>query len=389
MQKKLTIGPYLAKNPFLYFYLRCIDFLFSVLNFFYINPKKPHWSPEKILVIQLAHKGDVIIGTSVLPLIKKKYPKASIGILVGSSSKEIIQNHPLINFVHVFDHPKLNRFTSSFIKKLRLSIRQFRQLIQELKKHEYTITIDLSCYYPNSHFLTWASKIPRRIGYKSGGGSPLLTDSIQWNYERKHMSLYHLDLLKCLNISSNRTDYLKNHLPQYTQISFEELKMRYQIKQPFLIFHPYSGNPLKHWTENKWRLLAESFVKSAYTIIFTGGSEKERSSIENLIRGLDNTLNLANNLSFEELKILVLSSSTVVSVDTMIGHLAATYNIPTITLFSGIADPLQWKPSSKKNISLNTPTNCFPCFKKNGCSFMNCIKEISVEDVLEHLKPLL
>ena len=242
MKKKLTTGPYLAKNPYLYLYLKCIDFLFFILKIFKKAPLK-HSPPENILVIQLAHKGDVIIATSVLPLIKEKYPKAKIGMLMGSWSKEIIHNHTLVDFVHIFDHPKLNRSHCSFIKKLILSIRQLSQLIKDLKKHHYDISIDLSCYYPNSHFLTWRSNIPQRIGYQSGGGSPLLTDSLKWTYQRKHMSLYHLDLLKCLDISSNAADYLKSHLPPPSTELFEKLKIQYQLKEPFLIFHPYSGNP--------------------------------------------------------------------------------------------------------------------------------------------------
>lgn len=382
------IGSYLVKNPFLFFYLNCLDFFFIFIKFFKTTSVKKSL-PEKILIVQLAHKGDVIIATSVLSLIKKTYPSAKIGMLIGNWSKDILHNHPLIDYVHVFDHPKLNRSGLLFIKKLLLSIRQLFQLLKELKNRCYDVSIDLSCYYPNSHFLTWSSKIPRRIGYKSGGGSSLLTDSIKWVYQRKHMSLYHLDLLKCLNITSTTTNYLKSYLPDYSSTLFEELEKKYKIKKPFLIFHPYSGNPLKHWSNTNWKKLTQSFINSSYTILFTGGTEKERALIKIITNGIDGSINLANKLSFQELQALVYSSSAIVSVDTMVGHLAANYDIPSITLHCGISDPMHWKPASKKNISLYYQTNCFPCFKRQGCLNMDCIKNISVQHVLENLKKLI
>lgn len=385
MKKKLTIGPYLIKNPFLFLYLKCLDLFFLCIKFFKsISTEKNQ--VEKILVVQLAHKGDVIIATSILPLIKQSYPHAKIGILISTSSKDIIQNHPLIDCIHFFDHPKLNRSNNFFIKKCILAIHQLMPLVKEIKQQHYDVSIDLSCYYPNSHYLTWLCNIPRRIGYISGGGSPLLTDSIKWTYQQKHMSLYHLDLLKFLNIYSNAVHHLKSHLPNYSPHLFELLKIRYPIKEPFLIFHPYSGNALKHWSNDKWKQLTKSFIDSPYTILFTGGSKEERFLISNIIKDIPNAINLAGDLSFQELQALVILSSAVVSVDTMIGHLAANYDIPSVTLHSGIADPIHWKPASKNNKVINNPMPCFPCFRRKGCTSMACIQQISPELILEKLK---
>lgn len=346
---KSTLGCYLAKNPCLYLYLKALDAFFCLIKIFRKNLVVKA-VPEKILIVQLAHKGDVMITTSVIPLIKEAYPAAIIGMLIGSWSQDVLYQHPLIDIFHVFDHPKLDRSCKCWMRKIWRWWKDVKRMIRELKAHRYDLAIDVYCYYPNSHFLTWLAKIPRRIGHQSGGGAPLLTDCVFWFDQRKHISLYHLDLLQPLEIFLKEKQWLKTCLPRPSQNQFNVLEMQYQIKKPYLIFHPYSGNPLKNWKDGSWRKLAQLFEHFSYKILFTGGSQIERENIEKMIPNLNHALNLAGRLSFEELKALVCASSAVVSVDTMIGHLAAAYDIPSITLYVGPSDPLRWKPASCKNI---------------------------------------
>jgi len=77
-KQSLLTGKYLVKNPFLFGYLWLTDAFFSL----FIRKKKENKtidSPKKILVSNIAHFGDVIIATSVLPVIKKAFPAMEIG----------------------------------------------------------------------------------------------------------------------------------------------------------------------------------------------------------------------------------------------------------------------------------------------------------------------
>lgn len=336
---------YLVKNPCLYLYLLVVDTWFFFLKSFK-KSRVQQTIPEKILVIQWAHKGDVIIGTSVLPLLKQSYPQAKFGMLIGSWAQDILDRHPLLDHIHVFDHPKLNRNTGFLVFKIYHAIKRFFSAVQEIKRMQYDVAIDLYCYYPSSHFLTWSAKIPRRIGYRSGGGSPLLTDSLPWTYEKKHMSLYHLDLLKLLGICSKETLFLKSCLAPPIEGLLESLQKKWALDGSYVIFHPYSGNHLKDWQDRHWRDLIDLFHKSPYTIVFTGGSLHEQERIENITYGKQQCVNLAGKLSFQELQVIVKHASALICVDTMIGHLAAVYDVPSLVLFLGEANAAQWKPAS-------------------------------------------
>lgn len=344
---KPTLGPYLAKNPLLYLYLTLLDSLYKLLRLFTKNQKSLE-TQKNILIVHLAHRGDVILATCVLPLLKKHYPDATLNMLIGSWNQEILEDHPLLDKLHFLDHPKVNRSSISFLKKWIRYLRQIKLLIPQLK--DYDLSIDLYPYYPNSHQITYLAKIPRRIGYQSGGGSPLLTDVTPWINKNQSIALDFLELLKPLGIFEDVTT-LKSNLSPPCKRTFENLKETYKLDKPYLIFHLYSGNHLKDWEDNAWRELAEKC--SDYSIIFTGGSSLEKANIDLLRQGLPNTLNLAGNLSFSELKALVSNATALVAVDTMIGHLAAVYDIPSLILYSKVTNPIYWKPLSSTSFILD------------------------------------
>ncbi len=344
---KPTLGPYLVKNPLLYLYLTILDSLYKLLWLF-TKTKKPIEPPKNILIVHLAHRGDVILATCVLPLLKKHYPDATLNMLIGSWNQEILQDHPFLNKLHFLDHPKVNRSRLTFFKKWIHYLRQIKSLIPQLKK--YDLSIDLYPYYPNSHQITYLAKISRRIGYQSGGGSPLLTDVVPWVNKSQSIAVDFLELLKPLGIFED-INTLKSHLSPPCKKTFENLKKRYKLEKPYMIFHPYSGNHLKDWNNNAWRELSKRY--SDYSIIFTGRSSLEKANIDLLTQNLPHTINLAGSLSFSELKALVSNATALIAVDTMIGHLAAIYDIPSLILYSKVTDPIYWKPLSSTSFTLD------------------------------------
>jgi len=356
---KPTLGPYLAKNPLLYLYLKILD---SLWKFF---PKKPVviTSPKKILLVQLAHKGDVILTTSLLPLLKKHYPTSALGMLVSTSSKDIVHNHPLLDAIHCIDHPKLNRASISFFQKCKLYLRTLKKEFPLLKT--YDLSIDPYPYYPTSHWITYLAKIPLRVGFQSGGGAPLLTHNVLWSYKSRSLAYDFLDLLHAIGIQASS---LKSSLPPFSQKTTLQLQKKHAFNKPYILLHPYAGNPLKHAKDSLWQELAQHLKTSHYTLIFTGGSLEERKKIEAL--KLPFTKNLAAILSFNELQALVSQAKALICVDTMIAHLAATYDIPSVVLYTSLSDPNLWKPLSSKT---------FPVYKQ----------DIQVSDILLHLTQLL
>jgi hypothetical protein len=79
-------------------------------------------NPGKILVCNQAHIGDVIWASSALPVLRAAFPQARIGFLVHPASTVVLTGNPYVEWVHNFEHWKLNRRRTSFLQKLKSAI---------------------------------------------------------------------------------------------------------------------------------------------------------------------------------------------------------------------------------------------------------------------------
>ena len=58
---------------------------------------------NRILIIQTAFLGDVILSTPVISEMKRLFPESSIDVLVKKGNEALLQNNPHLNNIVVFD----------------------------------------------------------------------------------------------------------------------------------------------------------------------------------------------------------------------------------------------------------------------------------------------
>ncbi|OYU85220.1 MAG: glycosyltransferase [Flavobacterium sp. BFFFF2] len=119
----------------------------------------------KILVIQKKRIGDVLTTTVLFEALKRKFPDAELHYLVYPNSLPVVQQHPQIDQLVVFD-PKTPHPMRYFIGK-----------IWEIRKARYQVIID-AYGKPNSLFLAWMSGAKRIISFEKKKYKWLTTDSI-------------------------------------------------------------------------------------------------------------------------------------------------------------------------------------------------------------------
>ncbi len=377
-------GKYLVKNSYLFFFLKIVDFFSSFI--FSSNKKIVLKNPQKILLSNIAHLGDLLISTSVLLVLKKNFPDCKIGFICSSSSKELIVNHPLIDKIYLIDHWKLNRSSFSFFKKFLNYFKTRSKAINEIRNDKYDVAIDLYSYFPNTVYLFWKAKIPIRIGYTSAGFKNFLTNSIHWINQNKHISSYHFDLIKLLGISEKDEKYLKINPTKIDFSLFADKKLEFNLPENFDLIHIGAGDIKKMWDINKWRELTSTLVEKGRNIVFTGKGKTENKQINEIIKDQKNFINLCDKLSLNEMVTLIHKAKSIICVDSLVLHLAAALNKSTFVIFCGINNHHHWvlKKDNVNLISKNIP--CNPCYEKNGCDTMDCLNDIHVEDVLNKME---
>jgi ADP-heptose:LPS heptosyltransferase len=357
------------------------------------NKPKIYNTPKKILLANGAHLGDVILSTGILRLLKNAFPDVEIGFIVGSWSIEILKDHPMVNYLHLIDHWKLNRSSYSLRRKFKIYQETRRLAKMEIESIGYDMVIDLYCYFPNNIFVCYQAGIPIRIGYTSGGFGSLLTHSLNFSGEEKSILCYQKDLIQTFfELPSDDLIYspclLKNSY-DYNGLN-DKTEKKYSIKGQYLVFHMGAGSLHREWSSINWKMLAKLFLKSNYNIALTGLGKREKYNID-FVKELapDRFIDLCDLLHFQEFVSLIKGAELLVTTDSMAGHVAAAINTPSIVIGNGEKSPAFWRPVSDLSFFITNPVSCAPCYKSRGCKGMECILGISPMAVFEKGNALL
>ena len=146
----------------------------------------------------------------------------------------------------------------------------------------------------------------------------------------------------------------------------------------------------KRWYPDKFADVAID-LSSKYDIIIFGGPEEKdiAKDIEmNLIeKGVDNYKNLAAQLNINELITQISNLDLFVTGDSGPMHLAAAFQIPTVSIFGPTNDieTSQWM--NEKSIIVKKNLECQPCMKRTcPLKHHNCMKGVVPSDVLRAVK---
>lgn len=372
-------GKYLIRNPLANGVITLLDALLSLLHL----GTKRHFNiplPRKILISNISQLGDVIMMTSLLPALKKALPDIQIGVIVGSWAEKMVLGHPLIDHVHLLDHWKVSRSSQGRFEKFKHYVQMYQEALKQIKLLQYDAALECCYYFPNTIPLIYRAKIPVRIGFTSGGFGPLLTHPVQWTNRLQSAAHHFADLLSLITPIDRRL--LKPILPPISGTSTLPTKT-------YLVIHMGSGNPIKEWPLEEWRLLSQKLSADGHTLAFTGKGGKEAAAIASVIRDLPRCINLCDRLSWEECVVLIKGAKLLVGVDTGPGHVAAATDTPSVLIYSGINPIQHWSPFHAQAHIVMHPMPCYPCYKMDGCKAMECVRHVTVETMYQKIRSLL
>ncbi len=120
---------------------------------------------NRILIIQTAFLGDVILATPVASELKRIYPDAEIDFVVKKGNESLLANHPAIHQVFVFDKQSGKR-------------KSIRKLSATFRERKYDLAINLH-RFGSSGLLLWRSRAKKKYGFKQHPLSFLFTKKFE------------------------------------------------------------------------------------------------------------------------------------------------------------------------------------------------------------------
>lgn len=376
-------GPYLIRNPSLVRTLTVADGLSRVLA----GGKKRNVSNPPVSRLLLAmggHLGDTVIASSVLPDIRRAWPEVEIGVLLGSWSRVVLEGHTDVRWIHTMDHWKLNRGgEKGRWQRLRHHVNTRQRALHEIRSVGYDLAIDLYPYFPNAIPLLHQARIPRRVGYRSGGFGPLLTDALDWRETPQHMADQQRELLRTVGIDPGPEP------PRYS-LPTEQLGASLPKGDDFrrVVVHMGSGLALKEWPRKGWAEVVDGLLAEGCHVVLTGQGGAHARETAALALGRENCTDLCNRLDWTGFVRTIRDADLVVSIDSVAAHIAGGMGTPAVVLMSGMNRIEQWLPLGEGIRMVTHSVPCAPCHRSRGCESMACVRGISPEAVLAQVKNL-
>jgi ADP-heptose:LPS heptosyltransferase len=382
-------GIYLVRSIPKNLCLRLIDGILKVGRAL-ANPRDSHRAvnPRRILVANGAALGDVILATAVLPVLKSAYPDADLGMLVGTGSKPVLADHPLLRWVHTVDHWRMDRSDRTAWAKWIRYKRTRAVALREVKSVAYDVAIDLYYFFPNSVLFLWQAGIPVRVGYTSAGLGPLLTHPTLWQLRDCSVIDYHADLVRRLGVPASHFSKLAPNLPRATGDAGRSRFGGLGSSDEYLVLHIGTGFAIKEWPVEKWKSLVTRLAGGGRRLVFTGAGPKEAKTVELVIENMPNCINLCNLLSWPEYVSVIAGARGLLGVDSVAAHVAAAVGTPCVVIAPGTANRWHWRPRSADCTVLVYPVPCSPCYRQYGCANMECVRSVSIGDVLSEANRL-
>ena len=342
--------------------------------------------PKRILLLNGFHLGDVIIATSVIPILRAAFPSAEIGFVTGSWSQMVVKKNPEVTYTHCVDHWRVNRGEASFYKKLSQHRKSRSVALKEIRELNYDVAISLNTHFPDFLDLSWAAKIPVRIGFEQSIFSSLATDLVaEPESPFVHQGARLAETLRALPIAPAHFQLRHSTLPPSDASSIQEVCSLLQVLSlddaPYGIIHMGAGLDFKELPVSFWHELAGQLSETR-TLLFTGHGKRERDNIAEAICGLRNCVNACDRLSWDGFVAAVQYAEVLYGVDTMAGHVAGALETKCVVVSAGSAGVARWRPEGKDSIVFTSHVSCAPCLRPMGCAAMTCIQGIRPDDLI-------
>lgn len=356
---------------------------------------------QKLLWIQTAFLGDLILSIPSLNLLRKRFPKAEIHVLCRKGIGGLVKELAVAD--QVFEIEKG-------------SSRSYQAVSDELSQFSYH-----RIYCPHKSFRTaWllkALKAEKKIGFKSW-----------WNFwffdERLEFLQKYPDVLRQIFLLSvdcpEVVDYVtgfdvKSHLdhqrtgteslpikqldtvvsmPSISEDIFVGTEIRdpidvliqdLQKNKPYYCIFPGSVWATKQWGKEKYQDLISKLSKTHQVVLL--GAKNEFNFAQEIIGESNNCKNLCGQTSFKQTLNLLKSAKCVITNDSGGQHLSSIVKAKTITIFGPTVPEFGYSPwnSRVQVIEPIIDLKCRPCgshgHKKCPIGTHECMKSISVETI--------
>ncbi len=336
---------------------------------------------KKVLITKLGAAGDVILASPSFRMIRKRYPKAHVAVLVDSKLAPLLEKCPYLNEVITFNR-----------SNCRERWRRLMSLTKQLRRRRFDLSIDLQNNL-KTHLVTLLAQIPVRIGYARGFSGHLLSRPVVEVKKSIPPVEHQFELLKRAGVN-----HFEDELELWPDDSAEQTVAKWfqegSIGREEIVIGLAIGSsvkwPTKRWPVENFTALSKRLVNELNCRIVLIGSEEESAlgfqfGVQEFPKGA--VLNLIGKTGLLDLVSVVKRLDVLVSGDSAPIHIAAAVKTKLVALF-GPTEPKRHMPPGHDHVVFVKRIPCQPCYSgtcRNAVK-LDCLAKISVDEVYAAVK---
>lgn len=329
---------------------------------------------KRILLIQTASIGDVILSTPLLEKLNDIYPDSKIDLLIKKGNESLFIFHPFLNKLLIWDK-KNNKYINLLL------------LLKSIRVEKYELVINMQ-RFASTGFLTAFSGAPERIGFDKNPFSFKFTEKVKHIINKNDNDLHEVDRnLMLLQKYSTSNDYKIKLYPSILDIDF----VSSYKDEKYICIAPSSLWFTKQFPEHKW---VEFLKKTDQNLkVYLLGSKGDVEMNEEIIFDANHpkAVNLAGKLSLIQSAALMKDAVMNFVNDSAPLHLASAMNAKVTVIYCSTVPAFGFGPKSDDAVIIEEKSNlkCRPCgvHGKSKCpkKHFKCANDIDINELTKRI----
>jgi heptosyltransferase-3 len=329
---------------------------------------------RRALVVKTRHLGDTLLASPLFSCLKEALPQAQIDALIYKESAPLLEGHPAIATLLLYDRAwkKL-----PFIKKIFKEI----ALLREIRRRSYDLAINLT-EGDRGAVAAFISGAAIRVGFDPEGSGffgkrAFYTHLVKNCPTPRHAVERNLDALRRIGIfPEEQARGLFLHVPEEALA-----KVRPLVPKEFVLIHPASRWKFKCLPAKTMAETICALKEQGIEVVLTSGPDAQEIEMvhEIIAQSGETVVNLAGTLTLKELAALIQLSDHLICVDSVALHIASALKTPVTAVF-GPTSEQNWGPwMHPEGRVIASGKSCRPC-GRDGCGGSkrsDCLQTIS------------
>ncbi len=322
---------------------------------------------KKILIIQTAFIGDVILATPLIEKLKRYFPETPIDFLLRKGNEGLLREHPKLNEVLIWD-------------KKKSKYNALAKLARLVRTNNYDLLVNLQ-RFASSGLITTSSGAAMKVGFSKNPFSFAFTHKFP-HLVGQGIHEVHRNLSLIAHITDNE---FQKPVLYPTRDDYNKIKP-YKLG-PYITISPASVWFTKQWPIEKWVELIDK-IKQDWKVYLLGGPDdlelchrlKEKSTHDVMV--------LAGELNFLQSAALMETARMNYMNDSAPMHMASAVNAPITAVYCSTIPEFGFGPLSDESHTIQNQEllPCRPCglHGKKSCpkGHFKCALSIDVSQML-------